>query len=420
MKRFTGLICLLLCSTHATAEVLQDIRFVGNDTTRPEIMLQEMTIEVGDEVDVARIEESRQAIMNLGLFKEVSAELQQEVQGTVLLITVDEKWYILPIPRVGAKPDGEADYGLELRLDNLFGLNQRLKLLYLNKESLTDDKPLKREMSVGYTYPRMFGTPYQLDASAGVVRQKIKLLEGDVETGSYLYDNKTLKLGLYRWHNERGPSRGLRYGGGVGLQRHDYSELVGSASDYADRDNAYLNGVIEYVDMQEEKYRRKGEVYGYNVEVGMPQWGDYSYHKHLLSYRRYLPLDKSRANLNYRIQLGLANSAAFGGQSYALGSSTSLRGYEGDYVTGNAMALVNVEYLYPLTGSRQLRGVVFVDAGNAYPGVEEADLLDLKAAVGLGLRWKFQLFVDVTLRADFAWGLESKEQMTYLDTSTVF
>lgn len=423
MSRFFGLICLLALygwSQGAVAELLQAVRFAGNDITRPEVMLQEMTIHAGDEVDAARIEESRQAIMNLGLFKDVSAELLQEPQGTVLLITVDEKWYILPIPRLGAKPDGEADYGVELRLDNLFGLNQRLKFEYITKESLTSDTPLKREMFVGYTYPRMFGTPYQLDTSAGVVRQEVKLLDGDVETGSYVLNSSSYKLGLYRWQSEIGPSRGLRYGGGIGLQRHDYSEQYGTASYYYDQDNVYLNGLIEYVDVQEEKYRRKGEAYGYSIEVGVPQLGDFSYNRHLLSYRRYRPLDALNSNLNYRLQFGLANGEAFGAKAYSLGGSTSLRGYEGGYVTGNAMALANVEYLFPLTGNRQLRGVVFVDAGNAYPGVMEADLFELKTAVGLGLRWKFQLFVDVTVRADFAWGLESKEQMTYVDSSTVF
>ena len=412
---------LLLHGEACAAAVLAAIRFAGNDTTRPEVMLQEMSIRPGEPLDAELIEDSRQAIMDLGLFKSVRADLLEEAEGTVLLITVDEKWYILPIPRVGVRADGEADYGMELRFDNLFGLNQRLKLEYITKDSINTDTPLRRELFVGYTYPRIIGTPYQLDISAGrVTREMNQLDENGDEIGLYRQDSSSVRLGLYRWQNVTGPSRGLRYGGGMGRQQETYRHLDGAAVPYQDAANVQLNGLVEFVDVREEQYRRRGRVYGYAAELGVPQLGDFSYNRHRFYYLRYQPLDEQRSNLDYRFQLGLANGEAFGSPAWSLGGSTSLRGYEGGYVTGNAMLLNNVEYLFPLSGYRQLRGVVFSDIGNAWPGVMEMDLADLKASAGVGLRWKVQLFVDVTIRLDFAWGLESKTQMTYLETSTMF
>lgn len=412
---------LLLYGAIAAAETLQAVRFAGNDTTRPEVMLQEMSIRPGDPVDAQRIEESRQAIMNLGLFREVLTELVQEPEGTVLLITVEEKWYILPIPRVGVRADGESDYGMELRFDNLFGLNQRFKLEYITKDSVTSDMPLRRELFLSYNYPRIVGTPYQLDLSAGRVTRELQQLDDNgVEIGLYRQDSHSFRFGLYRWQSATGPSRGLRYGGGAGVQQESYRHLDGIAVPYEDAGNVYLSGLAEFVDVDEEQYRRRGRVYGYAAELGVPQLGDFSYNRHLLYYRRYLPLDRQRSNLDYRFQLGLANGEPFGAQAWSLGGSTSLRGYEGSYVTGNAMVLNNIEYLFPLSGYHQLRGVVFSDIGNAWPGVMEMDLLDLKASAGVGLRWKVQLFVAVTLRLDFAWGLEPETQVTYLETSTMF
>lgn len=405
----------------AHGAVLAAIRFVGNATTRPEVMLQEMTVAPGDAVDAARIEESRQAIMNLGLFKSVRADLLEEEEGTVLLITVEEKWYLLPIPRVGVRADGEADYGMELRFDNLFGLNRRFKLEYITKDSVTSDTPLRRELTLAYTYPRIIGTPYQLDLGIEQVTRELQQLDADgSEIGLYRQDSRSVRFGLYRWRNVTGPAHGLRYGGGIGWQQESYHLLDGAALPPADASNVQITGLVEFVDVSEEQYRRRGRVYGYAAELGVPQLGDFSYNRHRFYYRRYLPLDEQRSNLDYRFQLGLANGTAFDSPAWSLGGSRSLRGYEGSYVTGNAMLLNNIEYLFPLSGYHQLRGVVFSDIGNAWSGVMEMDLADLKVAVGLGLRWKVQLFVNVTLRLDFAWGLEPARQVTYLETSTMF
>jgi outer membrane translocation and assembly module TamA len=84
------------------------------------------------------------------------------------------------------------------------------------------------------------------------------------------------------------------------------------------------------------------------------------------------------------------------------------------------MILLNTEYLYPLSGYPQLRGVAFFDAGNVYPGPMEMDLTKLHTGAGLGLRWKVQSFVNVTLRVDVAYGLDTGEQFTYAGTSVPF
>lgn len=417
----TMVVGLLLCTQSFAAETLAAIRFAGNDVTRPEVMLQEMSIQPGDAIDEARIEASRRAIMNLGLFKSVRAELLDEAVGTILLITVTEKWYILPIPRIGLRGDGDAEYGMELRFDNMFGLNQRLEIESLTKESLTSDTPLRQEMFIGYTYPRIVGTPYRFSIGAGEVeRVERQLDESDTEIGRYEQQTRNLRLGLYRWHVVPGPSRGLRYGGGIKLQREDYQYLRGAPVPYQDGLDVQLNGLVELVEVDEDRFRRRGRMYGYSAEFGIAQFGDYGYHRHLFHYRRHLPLDTRRSNLDYRFQFGLADGMAFGRYGWYLGGSSSLRGYDKEYVAGNAMLLNNFEYLFPLSGYRQMRGVIFTDIGNAWPEVSDMKLTDLKASVGVGLRWRVQTFVDVTLRLDHAWGLEPGTQVTYFSTRTMF
>jgi outer membrane translocation and assembly module TamA len=73
-----------------------------------------------------------------------------------------------------------------------------------------------------------------------------------------------------------------------------------------------------------------------------------------------------------------------------------------------------------LFGRPEMRLAAFVDVGNVYPGVLETDLTDLEAAAGIGLRWVLESFVNVTLRADVAYGFGSRETHTYLLTSQPF
>ena len=97
-----------------------------------------------------------------------------------------------------------------------------------------------------------------------------------------------------------------------------------------------------------------------------------------------------------------------------------MRGYENGSISGNAFTQANIEYLHQISGYKQLRAVLFADIGNAYPGPLEIDLTEQKVGVGVGLRWRVQTFVDLTLRVDVAYGLEEGTQKNYLTTSVPF
>ena len=146
-----------------------EIRFVGNKITRPEIFLQAMLVKVGDPANPEMIERSRQAIMDLSLFKSVTAGLLQEEGRTVLLITVKEKYYTLPIPKLNRDADNNFTLGAQLRMDNLAGLNQRLKITYETEKVDTSDD-LTTTSRLEYAYPRVRGTPYDIEFNVARTR----------------------------------------------------------------------------------------------------------------------------------------------------------------------------------------------------------------------------------------------------------
>jgi len=59
-----------------------------------------------------------------------------------------------------------------------------------------------------------------------------------------------------------------------------------------------------------------------------------------------------------------------------------------DEVGGSKELLLNTEVTFPILEALGLRGVVFLDAGNAYRLQESMDLGSIQAAYGMGIRWR--------------------------------
>jgi outer membrane protein assembly factor BamA len=408
----------------AEAPLLYEIRFAGNQVTREAVMRQEIGLREGQPFSPEQVEKARQAVMNLGLFKSVQAEVLEEEGRHVLLLTVEERFYILPLPLLDYRPDFLADesatnysYGGELRFDNLFGLNQRLKIRYKEKKYIDDVEPPVKELDVTYAYPRIIGTPYSLAVDVGREEKGINLYEDELLSATTLQDKRTGRIFVSRWLNATAASEGWRAGAGVSAATYHYKDSFG-ISGYSDNQVVTLLGQLGYYRVDRFPYHRDGHEFSYAVQLAQPAWSsDLEYFRNTFAYRRFLPLPGVDANLNTQLKLGLG----FGdGDAYHLGSSTSLRGYDGHTVDGNLLLQGNIEYHHHLSGYRQLRGVVFVDAGNVWPEVSDIDSQRLYTSAGVGARWLVQSFVDLTLRLDYAYNMDSGETKTYLDTSGSF
>lgn len=424
--RLRGLWLLLLVTLPLQAAdhpPIDAIRFVGNETTRERILLQEMTVGVGDPADPEAIAHSRQAIMDLGLFKSVTALMQQEAGLRVLVVTVEERFYILPWPLLNAKPEGDYSYGAELRLDNVAGLNQRLKLSYEEKGSIDADEPKRNETALSYSYPRLRGSPYRFDLSLKLTRENLSPLDSltDLPAGEYRYERYGSSVRLSRWLNDEGASRGWFYGFGVNARVDSYDFRSGERGLFDNTQSIGLIANTGYETIHEHPYYRDGIAFGINGEVGAPQLGsDYRYYLSTLYWRLYRPLVVDSSNFNMRLLAGFGHGNRFGTPLFGLGGNDSLRGYEGDYVTGNAYLLGNFEYAWQVSGYKQLRLVPFVDLGNAYSDIFAMNATDLKTSLGFELRWKVQSFVNLNLRIGYAYGVEAETQKAYASSGTAF
>jgi outer membrane protein assembly factor BamA len=251
-----------------------------------------------------------------------------------------------------------------------------------------------------------------------VIREDLDVRENDILTGSYQQDSRSLSFRISHWLDPDTVSQGWLLGGGMAVSQQIYAKKTGVAESYKNSQALEVNFGLDYSAVQEFPYHREGSAYGYGGALALTGIGsEYSYNRHLFYHRNYHALQRVDANLNTQLKVGLANGNT---NAFNLGGGSSLRGYESDVAVGNAMLQLNVEYHHHLSGYRQLRGVVFMDAGNAWPGVMEVDLGKLFSSVGLGLRWRVQSFVDLTLRVDTAYALDTGATKVYATTTSSF
>ena len=426
----------------AAPKIITRIEFSGNRVTQPRILLQEMVVKEGDIADPVQIERSRQSIMDLGLFKSVRVSQEPLGDGVLVRFLIKEKIYILPTPKLNRDDENKITPGFELKIDNFAGLNQELSFKYETDkaESKTDGQKINT-YSASFNYPRVLGSPWVLGAEFSQTNSPAEYQVGssfnlvpvpvtppdppDPIDSLYKKAARTAAVQASRWLNPLAQSRGWQLGSGLVWRRNSYEYIDGQQTPVFQ--NTQATGVSllgQYVNVRDYLFSRSGEEYGYRGEFGSRLLGsDADYTRHELFYRKFLLLDgRPHENIDLQARLGLSNGDIFAEErsAYSLGGIRTLRGYASGSFTGDAFAVLNVQYLRPFFGYYPLRGVLFLDVGNAYQSVSSINLGRVQWDVGVGLRLRLKSFVKLDLRVDAAYSYETGKWKTTYGTKEIF
>ncbi len=403
--------------------LIEEIRISGNKTTQSRIILQEMLVKAGDPADPKLIKRSRQAIMDLGLFKSVRTRLSAGEKGQILTISVSEKYYFFPIPKLKRSPDGDISYGAQLRFDNLAGLNQKLKLTYKTERNCCTLEGNRNATSLDYESPRIGGTHYDLKIGLEYAIGPFDVSENGAVISEYREKTEGASFSIRRWLNRTGPSAGwsVRSGWFWKKQKHEY---VAGTPDTADPGHAAgLTFNIGHKLVHDYLYSRGGSRYGYDLRLGLTQFGsDATYSINRFYYRRYWPIGPPpHRNLNFQLQLGFSGGTlVLGDYAFSVGGSRNLRALDKGSREGRSYFAFNIEYLTPLFNQPAFRGVLFFDVANAYYDNRIIDINNLEAGPGVGFRYRLKSFVNLQIRVDIAYNLETAEKRSYIGTRNSF
>jgi len=403
-------VVLLFCgfSAHAVTYI-KSIRYEGNETTQASVFNREIYIKPGDILDQELLEKSRQAIMDLGLYKSVKYYLREDygevgnsgndAQVEVVFI-VKEKYYFYVLPRAKLV-DNEIFLGIQARWDNVAGLNHSMRLRFEDRGSLAGID--KKRNTFTYAYRNVYDSPYTIDLR---LQQSNSVDESE---GLINRQDEMLRVSLSRWLNERGRNKGWFLGGSLQLQQR-FNEVISGDLQSSNVDAVVLGLNGGFQNVNEYTYNRGGKSFGYILDWSDKSIGSESeYTRYQLYYRSYYRFKKLNAsNLNVQTKFGHSTDRILGAYAFSLGSNSDLRGYENGRFFGNTMLLINMEYMFPHPHHPSVRYVYFMDIGNTYEHVSDMIHEPLNVGAGFGLRWKIRSLVKIDLRADFGYGFSDQ------------
>lgn len=376
------------------ALTLKAIRFKGNDTTRERTLLRELPFKSGDVVTSKQLEAGRQAIQNLNLYKKVTLQQQPDGNGGVVATyEMNEKWYLLGYPRVDANSNGEYAYGVQLDWNNVWGLNHTLRISALKKETKRVGIGKEQNLAVGYSAPQIFDSLWGLSLAGSYTERPVS-----DALGQYNERLEAYQALAFRALDSTRPNQGWSLGTGAlwtGQRTStgvaEYGEAFGPV------------GVLNYRDIKLNIYSEEGLAFSSRLDAAKRNLGaDYDFARVTLSAIRYWRVGSTpHQTLHVFGNTGMNWDGPNSVRNFTLGGVGGLRGYERGYREGNAYFCVGTEWARPIF-KPWLRAVVIAEAGNVYAQPNEVEPTDIKASIGLGLRLRLPMFVNVQLEAGIA------------------
>ena len=375
---------------------IRRIDFAGNVKTREKVMRRELAMRPGDIFKSSQLEESQRRLYMLGFFDDVEVRDQASAAG-------DQKQIDLTF-NVAERRTGAASMGagysdtyklvgnIGLQVPNFRGLGQSLDF---NWEFGTR----RKQFLVGFTEPWLLDTPTSTSARVSTTTQRY--------TEDFDHHRNEVRVRLGR-RLKKPAFSSVTLGYQLYTQRYsDFAPDVDSSlPGYEPRTTSSVEAVFRRDARDLPDFPTRGSVISYTPELASSLLaGDVDFHRHVLTANIYRP---TFWRFVFALETKFALIDGFSswddrhistGDRFRPGGvgwwSGQVRGYpdaslgprdaRGTLLGGRSMMTLNLEYRFPIT-ERQVVGLVFADAGNAWSGVYDLNPLDLRRSAGVGFR----------------------------------
>jgi len=404
---------------------VHDVLVQGNTKTYDEVLLRELRIFPGDLFSSRAIEASVRDAMSLGYFEEVMPEVEQVPGSNDLDLVFGVKERQTGQFMFGAAYSAQTSISgfIQVQESNFRGKGQNIGVTWQFGSR-------RRYLDLSFTEPWFLGKPILAGADV-------------FDRYQYNYDDFyesrvrgfALRSGM-RLPNSRFSRVGIRY---------EWSQT--KLSNFSDSYIRYLDSLEESLGASDVPWERLDEVdwprakssvrltfsrnstdnpffptmgsrTTYSFELaGGPLGGQIDYQEHQFKTSHYQRLP-ARFALHLQAQFGLIDPIA-GAQTvpdyekYRLGGNRlyPLRGYQDlevvprgnpSFIGGRAYTIFNAEILYPLTRAVQL--LTFLDMGDTWNSMSEANLANLRKGAGFGIRVEVPMMG--TIGFDYGYGFD--------------
>lgn len=399
LNRDSGKVDILYEIQEGDLFFVEKVQIRGNTKTRDKVIRRELRIRPGERFDGKKIEKSKQRLENLNYFEEITYDTEPTDTAP------NRKDLIF---RVKEKRTGELSFGGGISsIDTFMGfaeISQR-NFDILNWPRFTGGGQalsirgqigtIHQEYNVSFVEPYLFNKPISWGTDLFLNSED----DENVDFGQRRMGASTTLSRLFK--------DVLRFGGGYTFENVKLKDVDSDAPQIVHDSEgtnwlSRLRTFTTYDNRDNVISPTKGRVLNLSGElVGSFLGGTQDFYILRTGYSEYFSFWKKNM---IEFQARLATSQPFGQSSdvpvfdrfYAGGLGT-VRGYnyrrvgpkENDSpIGGQTMAVVNLDYTFPLPYLDAFRGVVFVDAGNVSADSYNIDFGEFAASVGPGIKVK--------------------------------
>jgi outer membrane protein insertion porin family len=389
------------------------IEVTGNTKTRDKVVRREMRLQEQEMFSAVKLRKSREALQRLGFFQEVNITTRRAAEDDRMNVVVDVKE-----AQTGAFSAGagfsSADsllFNVRIQENNLFGRGQRIVLS-------GDAGSIRRNIILSFTEPYFRETPLTVGIDA--FSWRLAFDEFD-RSGTGFSTQFTYPVTALGYESLLGfPLEEVRVGAdyrieaakisGIGatapreIKLEEGSSLVSSITPRISRNT--LNHAFDPT---------AGSLQELSLEIA--GLGGERFMKAEARERWYYTFLRSKLLGDFTYSLGGSLGYGFGDaglsgdelplfERYFPGGINSIRGFESRSlgpraepkdilggvtsstpIGGSEQVIINNELIFPIVQSIGLKGVLFVDAGNAYSAADGFSLDETRYAAGVGARW---------------------------------
>lgn len=385
------------------------IRVAGNEETAPRVVVREIRLRPGDELDWTTLAVSLRQVRELRLFSTVAFHFEPppassggKGRGRPVTVVVDVRegftrfgfvWptYSSDNPDLG----GIGPVGGYIDR-NFLGTGNQLYLGGIWAET--------RVLGIGAAVPHAFGTDGHLAVFGAYADRSEDIYGRDARPTGASYRAELGAAGAY-WRQPLDVDEVWNVSGGLGYVRTHFAEETGPAP-AADGEGPVLVGGVS-VDRRDDPAEPTAGYYaGLRVDLG------YQFSRgHAESDRGFVRVNPElqkffrlgrRHTLAFMLRGGLASpDVPFLGE-YTLGGLSSMRGYPSGSIRGDTYVWGVGEYRFPIyeiRDDRALTGALFAEAGDAWDRGSDSAPFQWRKSGGAGLRVIAGAFI---VRMDFA------------------
>ncbi|WP_273334338.1 outer membrane protein assembly factor [Dictyoglomus turgidum] len=363
--------------------------------TDKNVISREISLSVGESVNIEKIKADLQRIYNVGIFEDVSVRFDRgSTEDKVKVVYVAKEKLSGSFNFGGGYATDVGLYGfVEYKEGNLFGKAQQLSL----QLSLTSSAKINYQLS--FKDPWFLGgrNAFQLD----LYDRKVTVTDATISSTSTLEKAGGAFSFSYPLENFWSISLGFKYENIIPIESATMTSSTTVASFnvgiWRDTRDFYVNptqGSRQYLNIEFAGGGSESNFTKYNA--------DFQWHIPLTNREDLISISKQKERqvLSLRIGFGFEEGNFPSTELFTLGGAGSIRGFSDNIFKGDTYVLLNVQYRIPL--GNNLYGVLFVDSGNAWYRQDLSSFSDIKLYTGIGFGLRYDTLI-IPIRFDFGY-----------------